>query len=82
MVNPTEGSGGGRASTVDVGVVEGRYLPLALRLLDPSNGDRATPLSFITPVNELPIATNILHTGTPLGHEVSLGARSGIDCPL
>ena len=69
---------GGRASAVQVGVVEGRYLPPALRLLGPANAGRATLLPLITLIGALPTATFARHNRAPLGHEITLGARLDI----
>ena len=78
IVDPTEGSGGGRASAVQVGVVKGRYLLPALRLLGPANARRATLLPLITLIGALPTATFARHNGAPLDHETTLGARVDI----
>ena len=61
-----------------VGVVEGRYLPPALRLLGPANAGRAILLPLITLIGALPLATFARHNGAPLGHEITLGARVDI----
>ena len=74
IVDPTEGSEGGRASAVQVGVVEGRYLPPALCLLGPANIGRTTLLILVACVRSLATATFPCNNGAPLGHEVALGA--------
>ena len=79
-----QAQGGWKVSSLDdtrtaqLRVVEGRYLPPALRLLGPANAGRATLLPMITLTGALPTATFARHNGAPLGHEKTLGARVDI----